>query len=225
MSVENVEVKENNSFRNLLFFLLLYIFCSPFLAPYPHLGVITHASLSVALFFSLYAVQKRQKNRSWAMVLLFPLLILYWLGIYDIVSFSRLGSYVLFAFYFGLLVFSFATQLIRSERVSLQLIYASLCLYLVIGLFWGTLYTLLQELSPGAFAGSLLENTPDTLMTTFNYFSMVTLTTLGYGDITPQTPAAGALCQLEAIIGQFYTAVLVAWLVGNFVSEKKRKNK
>lgn len=224
MNEETMGVKKNNSFRNLLFFLLLYIFCSPFLAPYPSLAVIAHASLSVALFFSIYALQKRQNYRSWAMVLLFPLLILYWLGIYDIISFSRLGSYVLFAFYFGLLVFSFATQILRSEKFTIQLINASLCLYLVIGLFWGTLYTLLQELSPGAFAGSLLENNPD-IMTTFTYFSMVTLTTLGYGDITPQTPAAGALCQMEAIVGQFYTAVLVAWLVGNFVSEKKRKNK
>lgn len=56
--------------------------------------------------------------------------------------------------------------------------------------------------------------------TTFNYFSLVTLTTLGYGDITPQTAGAGALCQMEAITGQFYTAVVVAWLVGNFVRKE-----
>jgi hypothetical protein len=50
---------------------------------------------------------------------------------------------------------------------------------------------------------------------------MVTLTTLGYGDITPQNPGAGALCQLEAIIGQFFTAVIVGWMVGNIVSEQQ----
>ena len=223
MSERHGDEKTHHGFRNLLFFLLLYIFGSPFLAPFPDLAVLAHASLSVALFFSIYAMQKRQNYRSFAMVLLIPLLILYWLGIYNIISFSHLGSYLLFAVYFGLLVFSFASQIIRSDRISLQIIHATLCLYLVIGLFWGTLYTLLYELSPGAYAGALLENEAFTHLTTFNYFSMVTLTTLGYGDITPQTPGAGALCQLEAITGQFYTAVVVAWLVGNFVSERRRQ--
>ena len=50
----------------------------------------------------------------------------------------------------------------------------------------------------------------------------ITLTTLGYGDITPQTHAAGALCQVEAITGQFYIAVLVAWLVGNFIADRQQ---
>ncbi len=219
---KEVEIK-HNGFRNLLFFLLLYIFGSPFLSPYSSLAVFAHASLSVALFFSVYAVQKQQNYRSFAIFLLLPLLILYWLGIYNIVSLSRLGAYILFAVYFGLLVLSFAIQIIRSPRITLQILYATLCLYLVIGLFWGTLYTLLNELSPGAYAGVLLENNADIHLTTFNYFSLVTLTTLGYGDITPQTPGAGALCQLEAITGQFYTAVVVAWLVGNFVRDRQKQ--
>jgi voltage-gated potassium channel len=170
----------------------------------------------------VYTVQTQQNHQSFAIVLLLPLLILYWLGIYDIIAFSRLGSYVLFALFFGLLVYSFATQVIKSEGITKNVIVATLCLYLIIGLFWGTLYTLLFELSPGSYAGTLLENHPDNVLTVFNYFSMVTLTTLGYGDITPQTPGAAALCQLEAIVGQFYTAVVVAWLVGNFVSDRKR---
>lgn len=217
------EGKKHHGFRNLLFFLLLYIFGSPFLSPYPDLAVIAHASLTVALFFSIYAVQKQQNYRSMAMVLLLPLLVLYWLGIYDVISFSRRGSYILFAFYFGLLVSSFASQIIRARKITRTIIHATLCLYLVIGLFWGTLYTLLHEISPGAYAGALLENNADTHLTTFNYFSMVTLTTLGYGDITPQTPGAASLCQVEAITGQFFIAVVVAWLVGNFVSDRKRQ--
>lgn len=223
MSDHNEEGKKHSGFRTLLFFLLIYIFGSPFLSPYPSLAVFAHASLSVALFFSVYAVQKQQNYRSFAIVLLLPLLILYWLSIYDIISFSRLGSYILFALYFGLLVFSFASQIVRSRRITLHIIHATLCLYLVIGLFWGTLYTLLNELSPGSYAGALLENNADIHLTTFNYFSLVTLTTLGYGDITPQTPGAGALCQLEAITGQFYTAVVIAWLVGNFVRDRQKQ--
>ena len=54
----------------------------------------------------------------------------------------------------------------------------------------------------------------------FVYFSYITLTTLGYGDILPQTQGATALCQAEAIIGQFFIAVLVARLVGIEASQQ-----
>ena len=52
---------------------------------------------------------------------------------------------------------------------------------------------------------------------------IVRLLYVKYGDITPQTPGAGALCQLEAITGQFYTAVVIAWLVGNFVRDRQKQ--
>ncbi len=214
---------EGHGFRNLLFFLLLYIVGSPFLDPYASLEIIAHLSMSVILFVAVYTVQKYQKRRSVAIVLMLVLLVLYWLGIYDVIRFSRLGAYLLFVVYFGLLMYSYIMQLARFQKVTVNVLYATLCLYLIIGLFWGSLYTLLNELSPGAYSGTLLDNVQGDAHHIFNYFSMVTLTTLGYGDITPQTAGAGALCQMEAIIGQFFTAVIVAWLVGSIITEKEAK--
>jgi len=220
----NDKTDYHHGFRNLLFFLLMYLFGSPFLAPYPSMSLIAHASLTLTLFFSVYAVQKQQNYRTLAMVLLVPVVVLYWLGIYKIIPFTLLAAYVLLSVYFALLTASFVVQISRFKRVTINLIYATLCLYLIIGLFWGSLYALLHELNPGAYGGSLLENNPDSLLSIFNYFSIVTLTTLGYGDITPQTLGAGALCQLEAIIGQFFTAVVVAWLVGQFIRAEKESD-
>ena len=212
-----------HGFRNLLFFLLLYIFISPFLIDYPSIAIITHSLLSFTLFFSVWAIQKQQNYRPLAMVLLIPVLALYWLGLYEFIPFDLLSAYALLALYFILLIIAFGGQLIRARRIDLQVIYGTLCLYLILGLLWGALYSLLHELSPGSFAGVLLETPKESLLTTFNYFSMVTLTTLGYGDITPQNHAAGALCQIEAITGQFYIAVVVAWLVGNFIAERQHR--
>ncbi len=212
---------KGNGFRNLLLFLVLYIVGSPFLSPYPSLAVFAHLSLTMALFFAVYTVQKQQQQRTFAMGLLMPLLILYWLGIYDVISFSRLGSYVFFVIFFGLLVYSYVLQIAHTERVTENVLYAAFCLYLVIGLFWGALYSLLAEFNPGAFSGVLLENLQGSTVHVYNYFRMVTLTTLGYGDITPRTAGAASLCQMEAIVGQFFTAVLVAWLVGMYVADKQ----
>ena len=216
--------ERTNGFRNLLFLLLLYLFVSPFLSPYPSLAIITHSLLSLTLFISINALEKRRNYRSFAIILLGPVLLIYWLGLYGIIPFDLLSAYVLLTLFFLLLIVAFVRQMLSAREVSLQLIFCALCLYLIIGLFWGSLYCLLQELVPGSFAGTLLEAPGTSLLTAFNYFSMVTLTTLGYGDITPQTLAAGALCQIEAITGQFYTAVLVAWLVGTHVSSKMSQN-
>ena len=214
---------EGHGFRNLLFFLLLYIVGSPFLEPNQSLAVLAHVSLSVALFAAVYAVNKQKKQRSIAVALLLPLLVLYWLGLYDIISFSRFGSHLLFTVYYGLLIYSFISQIRSAQKVTINVLYATFSLYLIIGLFWGSLYTLLYQVSPGAYSGALLEDTQNASHI-FNYFSFVTLTTLGYGDITPQSPGAASLCQMEAIMGQFFTAVVVAWLMGMFVSDRSDRD-
>ena len=59
-------------------------------------------------------------------------------------------------------------------------------------------------------------------LTELMYYSFVTITTLGYGDLTPLKPMVRTLAYLEAILGQFYVAVLVAWLVGMYLSGKNQ---
>ncbi len=208
-------------YRNLLFLLLIYIVGSPFLEPYTSLAILAHVSLTMVLFAAAYAVHRQQHKRSIALSILLPLLVLYWLGIYDVISINSLGSHLFFALYYALLIYSFVLQIIHSEKVTSSVLYATFCIYLILGLFFGSLYNLLYGLSPGAFSGVLLDNMQANSIHVFNYFSFVTLTTLGYGDITPQTAGAAAFCQMEAIVGQFFTAVVVAWLVGMFISDKR----
>lgn len=87
------------------------------------------------------------------------------------------------------------------------------CIYLLSGSLWGIVYFLLSVVSPTSFAGIQAEGWSDQL-NEFIYHSFVTLTTLGYGDVTPVEPVARTLCYLEAVLGQMYLTVLVAALVG-----------
>ena len=84
--------------------------------------------------------------------------------------------------------------------------------YMFIGSLWFHIFVILETLQPGSFSPphDLLCENP----TVFIYYSFVTLTTLGYGDITPLTTQAGSLAISEAIIGQIYMAVLITRLVG-----------
>jgi voltage-gated potassium channel len=107
--------------------------------------------------------------------------------------------------------------------ISLDSIFGAICVSLLIGMAWGSLYSMTEVLSPGSFqaTGKLAEslNSVETRQPVLVYYSFVTMTTVGYGDITPVSPPARTLSWLEAMMGQFYIAVLVAFLVGIRVSQ------
>jgi voltage-gated potassium channel len=95
-----------------------------------------------------------------------------------------------------------------------------MCIYLLLGLSWALLYAFLNRIAPGSFSG--MQHTALELQVwEFVYTSFVTLTTLGYGDISPMTPIARSLAYMEAIVGQFYLAVLVASLVGTYIADRQ----
>lgn len=105
--------------------------------------------------------------------------------------------------------------------VDLNRMAGAVCVYLLMGLVWADLYVLLALAMDGAFAG-LAPGGVDSLLPQLTYFSFVTLTTLGYGDVTPQVPLAGALAYLEAVLGQLYVAILIGGLVGAHLGSRRR---
>lgn len=108
----------------------------------------------------------------------------------------------------------------KSEKVSREIIYAAILLYLLAALGWAYLYTFLELVDPASFNIDI--SRADVNLAAFKYYSFVTITTLGYGDIVPVTEVAKAFAVLEAVVGQLYLVVAVAWLVGMHVSKKAK---
>ena len=104
-------------------------------------------------------------------------------------------------------------QVLFTGAVDGNRIVGAICIYMLLALVWAMLYLLIAEALPGSFNGvpqaPWLEN-----FSTAIYFSFVTITTLGYGDILPVTPLARFLVTMEAIVGVFYMAIVVASLIG-----------
>jgi hypothetical protein len=94
------------------------------------------------------------------------------------------------------------------------------CIYLLSGSLWGIVYLLLSVASPASFVGIVGESLSEQL-NEFIYYSFVTLTTLGYGDVVPVAPVARTLSYLEAVLGQMYLTVLVAALVGIHIASRR----
>ena len=111
--------------------------------------------------------------------------------------------------------------LFRAYHIDANMICASLCIYLLMGVGWASLYSLCEVFHPNSFVYAYTEQFEQASMEFRGekslipiYYSFVTLTTLGYGDIVPFSPPAKILAILEAVIGQIYLTVLVARLVG-----------
>ncbi len=112
----------------------------------------------------------------------------------------------------------FERKVVRGDEVI-----GAICGYLLAGTAWGSLYLLVELLVPGSF--SVHQSIAGQLggwysrQSLFDYYSLMTLTTMGYGDITPIRPPATSLTWMEAMFGQFYIAVIVAQLVGLKLAE------
>jgi hypothetical protein len=107
----------------------------------------------------------------------------------------------------------------REKRVTAEGIFGALCAYLLIGIAFGHVYCLTEAAQPGSFAGIPSDADGGQRHFLLNYFSFVTLTTVGYGDVTPLGGPARSLAVVEAVAGQVYLTVLIADLVGKRVSQ------
>jgi hypothetical protein len=132
----------------------------------------------------------------------------------DLLAFTALVTFLFCMLTMGIVL----REVIYARRVDANRLAGAISVYLLLGLNWAIAYSFLARVDPGAFAG--LEVNAEQLFLHLVYYSFVTLTTLGYGDIAPVSSLARALAYLEAVSGVMYVATLVASLVGSFGSSR-----
>jgi len=136
------------------------------------------------------------------------------------------GAHLLAACFFAFALYGIL-RTILVKQASGDTIFGALVGYLLLGIIWSVLYSAVESTFPGSFR---LPASEDTEVVTaapargeLVYFSFITLATVGYGDVTPTTPLARTLAWIEAIVGQFYLAVLVAGLVGLKITQAMKE--
>jgi len=116
-------------------------------------------------------------------------------------------------------------EIARSEVVNVRVIVEAINCYLLIGFNFSLLVTFVVLFDPDAYNFTWINNlnwNKVSHVSEFLYYTFVTFTTLGYGDIVPQTPAARSLAILISITGQIYIAIIIALLVGKFASTQNK---
>ena len=209
-------------FVNLLVWLFIYLVIGPFLSGIPYANHVLSGLFLLVLFSAAGAMTSKNTLLKVSLGLLAVSVFVTVLQSLGLLFFKVDIASIAVVLFLVPMIYSFSGHVLRAKEVTGNIICCALCLYLLIGVLWGGLYAILESVSPGSFAGVLLEQESsfDSKIHHLQYLSFVTLSTLGYGDITPQSHGAASLCQTEAIIGQFFAMVILARLVGIQVAQE-----
>lgn len=205
-----------NRFNHLLLLIVLLLLTAPFLrlahSGGPHFFPLCYGLIFLASNLLILKIMAHRPSRFWLSAVLFTAVFCF-----DVVV-KRLGlswsEWTLIVSDAGYVVFLaiFLNYLFRSlfneKKVTSDSIKGGICIYLLLGVLWGIIYRILEFCDPAAFApkGEAVRN--------LFYFSYVTLTTVGYGDIVPASYLAQTLAFMEAVTGQIFLAVFIARLMG-----------
>jgi voltage-gated potassium channel len=199
---------------------LLFVFF-PFVEEVKGGDVIVSILLSLVLLSAVLAVADRKGVFFIALVLAIPAIVGRWINHFrpDLVPppVFLVAGLALIAF----VVANLLRFVLRAPSVNTEVLCASISAYLMLGLLWTVAYWLVAQVTPNAFA---FNTGPKETMSGFNafYFSFITLSTVGYGDITPASRIARWLAATEAMTGLLYVTVLIARLVSLYSTPKSQ---
>ncbi|MGI9292373.1 MAG: potassium channel family protein, partial [Pseudomonadales bacterium] len=186
----------------LLFFCLVSLLVLPPYFAIVGINGITWWLLATILLSSLYLVANNRRQLLLGIILALPTLGLnLFRELFDFQVSPYLSNMLYVAFFAYIEVF-LVRYFLLTKQVTADMIFAAMCAYIILGLAWMFIYSCIELREPASFVVSHTGSSPVDILQ-FLYFSFVTLTTLGYGDVTPITDFARSWTILEAILGQF----------------------
>lgn len=219
------KINEDNNFFYLTVSLIALLISSA-LAEIVGQGVIDHVLQLFIIVTFIVCLASLRFDKGWTrfLITLVCLWILATLAkiVFEIHEMDFVMLALTFSFFFGTFK-STAKQVLFHGKVNTNKVIGSVALFLLLGLMWAIVYLIIIEYSPQAFTG-LEAITWGENFSNAAYFSFVTLTTLGYGDISPITPLAQVVVYLEAIVGVFYMAIVVSSLVSANIENRENNN-
>jgi Ion channel len=216
--------------RSLTAFLILLIVEIFFLAPLQITGLgfrlVNGMVFVLLLLMGLLTMTKRREFQALStMIVVLTIVTRVARGFFGVAGLEILDGILILVCTIGFLVIVL-WQVYREGPVTAHRIQGAVAGYLLLSMIFAIAYYLVETIQPGSFQMSSVQDQVRSGLVmdrSFYYFSVVTLTTTGYGDILALTNSARTLVMMEALIGQLYTAILIARLVSLHVEEKRER--
>lgn len=194
--------------------LVVLIMAAPFVSQLPNGRMIESGLMTMVLVSAVLAVGHRRRMLLFAVILVAPAVVGRWLHHF----LPNLATTVFFLTAAMVFILFVIWQLFRfilcAPRVDVEVICAGISSYLLLGLLWAFAYMLVANTITKAFIfNGQVETANDMTNFTSVYFSLVTLTTVGFGDIVPNCQIARMLAAMEAMTGTLFVAILISRLV------------
>ena len=207
-------------------YLLVVLICVIMLPPFLANLFLGGALIETLLFFALLAgsyAAAANRRRFWLCLTLAVLALGLRLGwSIEPSSFLLHGFLVSHIAFFSVVGITLVGHLFEPQReISADTLFGALAVYLILGIIWSYAYAMLEATAPGSFSFGVEHATTEARFDRFIGFSFTTLTTLGYGNVSPTTARADALSTMEAIVGQCYLAIVIARLVSLQITQAK----
>ena len=204
----------------LLISLVLLLLVSPF-SSYSIIARFFYSVLvSIVMTSSLYAEYERKRVDYIEFSLGFLSLVFAWADFFfPEIPFLDLGTLISFACFFLYFIVELISRIVISTVVSMNLVYASIVGFMSIGLLGSILAAIIHCLLPNAY--NFTVDPKIHMFENYVYFSFMTVTTVGYGDILPIHPASRMLSVFLSVSAQMYSTIVMGILIGKFISTKK----
>jgi hypothetical protein len=216
---------DETGLTSLLIFALGYFFVLNSLSEFWFGRLLAHIFFSLIIVAGVLTTVKQRWLSFVVIVLAVVSLGLNWAEEFRLVEGLAVPTTGLSLIYLGILLALVIAQVFRDGPVTAHRIRGAILIYLLLGVMWAFIYQVVALTIPQAFhlPEGLIAGEPDALRRELTYFSVVTLTTTGFGDITAVHPVARTLVMLEALVGQLYPAIVLAWLVSLAIMHRKEK--
>jgi len=213
-------IETRNRYTTLLIVIVAMMLVLPLIARDELALFSMKVAVSIILVFGIYVGRRLRRDLIVGAALGIPVLVGRWLPQYSTDIRMFLAIDILTAAFLLYITIIILTQVLSARRVTLDTIAGAMCSYCLIGLAWAFVYRAMFVINPHAFVfatGSfhIFENNShsEPQLMNFAYYSFATLTTTGFGDVTPAVGVSRAISVLEAVAGQFFLAILIARLV------------
>jgi len=212
-----IKLLSDHSHITLIVSILLLIFFSPYYWDAPLSNYFNFIFLSFILISAILTLKKSSDMLKVVKRAGYLIVILTLITAITENSYLELVNRILFLLFFILVAINLLLGIIRSREVDADLIYSAVAVYVLFGFCGAVLAAVIMFFEPTAFS---LNSTYSSQFHQFLYFSFITITSTGYGDILPITPLARTHAMLLALFGQLYLTVIIGILIGKYLSNK-----